>query len=295
MKVILSLFGLIFLLSSCIKNNPDPSWIQVNEWQLIVNPDAVDSAGVLSENITDAWVYVDNDLIGVFEVPFKIPVLVSGSKEIRIYPTIQNNGISATKKIYPFLEVYKITADLVQNEVLVINPTTQYDKDTKFWIEDFDGGTIEIEEGPASLVNIFTSSDPLVFDSEINGGEFGRVILDATNNIWVASTTANNFGTLVMNLPKGQECYLEIDYHTTNNVITGVLAISNSGQTVTDNPNIQINAQAEPYWKKIYIDLREVVSGSTSAEYFEFSFQAPIDEGETSGVINIDNIKAVYF
>ena len=40
---------------------------------------------------------------GIFEVPFKIPILKSGSVSIKVYPVVKNNGISATKKIYPFL------------------------------------------------------------------------------------------------------------------------------------------------------------------------------------------------
>ena len=48
-------------------------------------------------------------------------------------------------------------------------------------------------------------------------------------------------------------------------------------------------------WKKIYIELKTIVSGSTSADYFEHSFEAILGEGKTSTQINIDNIKVVYF
>jgi len=47
--------------------------------------------------------------------------------------------------------------------------------------------------------------------------------------------------------------------------------------------------------KKIYIELREVVSGSTNAEYFEISFDALLEEGISDAEINLDNIKVVYF
>ena len=296
MKTFILLFSLFFVLASCIKNNPDPSWIQVNEWQLTVNPSSQNPTGVLTENITDAWVFINNEVVGVFEVPFKIPVLVEGSSKILIYPAIQNNGISATKKIYPFLKPYEVNTNLVQNEILTIDPTTQYYDAVDFWVEDFEDATIDIVDGPSSLINLERTNDISVLDNNINEAFFGRITIDQTNNLWVGSTVANNTGSIVMNLPKGQEVYLEIDYHNTNRLLTGVLAINSLGEA-TDNPNIQLNPQSESdvHWKKIYIDLREIVSGSVSADYFEFSFQSLLDEGETSGVVNIDNIKAVYF
>jgi hypothetical protein len=48
-------------------------------------------------------------------------------------------------------------------------------------------------------------------------------------------------------------------------------------------------------WKKIYIDLKELISNSPAGTYFEQSFQALLDEGDTEGTIIIDNIKVVHF
>ena len=294
MKASIYLLSVLFLLGSCIKNNPDPSWLEVTEWDLIANPNAQYIPGVLSHNITDAWVYVDNNLIGVFEVPFKVPILLDGTHEIEIYPTVRNNGISATKKIYPFLEAYIATVDLVKNETVTLNPVTQYKASTQFWIEDFEDASFDIVDGTSTLATIVRTGDLSILNTNINGNYFGRISLDETLNKYVGSTTANNNGSLVMDLPIGREVYLEIDYHTNNNITTGILAIS-SANGIIDNPYIRINAQEVVEWKKIYIDLQETVSAYPSSDYFEFSFNAVLDDGETSGEINIDNIKAVYF
>lgn len=294
MKTSIYLLGALFLLNACVKNNPDPSWLEVTEWELVANPNAQYIPGVLTHNITDAWVYVDNNLIGVFEVPFKIPILLDGTREVEIYPTVRNNGISATKKIYPFLEAYVATVNLVKNETVTVHPVTQYKANTQFWIEDFEDTSYDIVDGNSTLATMVRTGDLSVLNTDVNGNFFGRISLDETLNKYIGSTTANNNGTLVMALPIGQEVYLEIDYHTNNNLTTGVLSIS-SASGIIDNPYIQINAQAEVEWKKIYIDLRETVTAYPNSDYFEFSFNATLDEGETSGEINIDNIKAVYF
>lgn len=289
MKTLFPFLGLLFLLGACVKNNPDPAWIEVTEWQLVANPGEQYPTGELTESFTDAWLYIDDELIGVFEVPFKVPVLKSGTSNIKIYPAVLNNGISATKKIYPFVEFYETNVELVQNQTVTINPTTQYYAFTQFWIEDFENAGFQIDDDPTSPVQIQTSDDPTIIQS-FNGNKFGRITLDATNNRWIGYTDAT------LNLPAGQEVFLEIDYHNTNRLVTGVLAIS-SVNGVIDNPNIQLNPQndSEVVWKKIYIDLREIVSNSPNTDHFEISFQALIDDGEAAGEINIDNIKIVRF
>jgi hypothetical protein len=288
MKKLLLFAGLILIFSSCVKNNPAPSWLQVNEWTLMANPELSGVEGELTHNFTDAWVYVNDELMGVFEVPFKIPVLKSGNCNIKVYPTIRNNGISATKKIYPFVDFYEINADLVQNEILTINPVTKYKAGLDFWIEDFEDPAIKFETDPVSLANMVAASDPAI----LNWGNFyGRVDLNPIDSTWYAYTDDNsNFYW-----PRGQELYLEVDYYNTNSIITGVIGISPS--EVKNNVNIQMNGQdpGSVKWKKIYIDLKEIVSNSSSAEYFKLSMQAGLDAGDADGFIILDNIKVVHF
>ena len=48
-------------------------------------------------------------------------------------------------------------------------------------------------------------------------------------------------------------------------------------------------------WKKMYIDLKELVSNSYDAAYFKQSFQAILDHGDSEGFVVLDNIKVVHF
>lgn len=285
MKQILYVFLGMMVLSSCVKNNPDPSWLEVTKWTLEVNGNSQYPTGEMTHNFTDAWVYVDDELIGVFEVPFKIPLLKSGNVNVKIYPAIRNNGISATKKMYPFVEHFEVNSTLVQNETLTLNPITRYKDAVYFWIEDFEAAAIKIQDDPNSQAHLFTGNNPEILEW---GNFYGKVDLNSSDTTWVAYTDD-------MNLPRGQEVYLEIDYHSTNDLITGVLAIAPS--STINNQNIQMNAQdpSSAVWKKIYIDLKEIVSNSDASAYFKQTFQAVLDEGDSSGEIIIDNIKVVHF
>ncbi len=279
---------LAILISGCIKNNPNPSWIQINKWSLQNNTDLSGSEGELTENISEAWVYVDDKVLGVFQVPCKIPVLTSGMCNIKIYPTIKNNGISATKKIYPFMEVFEVNQELVQNQTLVLNPVTKYKSITNFKVYDFELTNMYMENDPnTSLAQILYDNTDL---QPFNGNFYGKVNLNSTDSSWVAYTTEQ------LSFTKGKEVYLELDYYNTNTLVTGLIFV-NPDATKTNNINIQLNSQDESSvkWKKIYIDLKELIGNAPNGCNYLQSFQANLNSGKSSSEIRIDNIKLVYF
>ncbi|PWL27121.1 MAG: hypothetical protein DCO96_12345 [Fluviicola sp. XM-24bin1] len=278
------------ILAGCVRNNPDPAWLEVTEWTFESNAiGVVGDEGILTHNFTDAWVFIDNKFIGVFEVPFKIPVLVSGESEIKLYPTIRNNGISATKKIYPYADPYIISANLVQNQTLTVNPVTRYKDNTTIRLWDFDDpGNLQIEAGQNSNTTLIFDNDPMVMTS-INGSGYGHVNFTNSMNQWQATSLE------LSDVPQQQaEVYLEIDYYNTVPIVTGVIAVEPSA--VTGNVNVQINSQdeAEIEWKKIYLDLKTIVSGYPNAYAYRLSFDAILPDSLQTGYINIDNMKLVH-
>ena len=295
MKTFLIFLASLAILTSCVKNNPDAVWLKVNEWGLVTNVPG-NTEGVLTQNISDAWVYVDDKLIGVFEVPFKIPLLVSGeNRKITLYPTIRNNGISATKRIYPFLVPYEIATDLIQNDTITLNPVTNYYVETQFHIIDFESGPNDgIIESGNSVASLVQTNDPLVLVETINQATFGRVTLNSSFPNWIART---DFSPVTPFPQSGAEVYLELDYHTTLDVLTGVASEKNG--EVVENPNVQFNRQdpdnVAVTWKKIYIDMQTIISGSPSGSDFQVTFESLLPEGIDDGEINIDNIKVVHF
>jgi len=286
MKRLLFFLSFTFILSSCIKNNPDPVWLEVHEWTLESNSELSTLEGELTHNFTEAWVFVDDKIVGVFEVPFRIPIIKTGNANIKLYPAIKNNGISATKKIYPFVVPYEINAVFVDNGEVIIDPVTHYKSNCLFDIYDFESSITGFDDDPNSLVTMAIASDPLI----AKWGNYGQISLTSTDSMYVGYT--HNY----KNYYQGQEVYLEMDYYNTNALITGVLATSSSAGTV-NNQNIQLNPQdpSSVKWKKIYIDLKEIISNSPSGAQFRQSFQALLDSGDSNGEIIFDNIKIVHF
>ena len=52
-----------------------PAYLQIDSFVLADNPNA--DEGSLNHNIVDAWVFIDDEMIGVFELPATIPIRVA--------------------------------------------------------------------------------------------------------------------------------------------------------------------------------------------------------------------------
>ena len=285
-RFIVSIFALFFILNSCVKNNPDPSWLEVNDWVLESNISLSGEEGELTQNISNAKVLVNNDLIGIFEPPFRIPLILDGPATVRLEPVVINNGISATKKVYPFLDFYQEETVLLQNETVTISPITRYKSNVNFWIEDFEDINISIENDPnTSVANLQLSNENL---NDFNGNYYGKIILNDTDSTWVAYTTDQ------LSIPKGVPSFLEIDYYNINDLYQGIISLSPSGQQ--NNVNIRMNAQnpESVTWKKIYIELNELITASPNESTFLQSFVANLDEELSTRFIHIDNIKVLW-
>ena len=285
MRVLLYLV-LVGLLSACIKNNPNPSWIKVNPFVLVANPSLSGSEGQLSQDIRDVWLYIDDQMIGCFQTPFKIPILKDGNVNIKIYPAVRNNGIASDKKIYPFMNVYEINSKLVKDQTLTVNPFTNYVDNLNFWIEDFEDASIKIQDDPnTSMASLFVSSDNL---TPFNGFNYGKVVLTETDSVWVANTTEQ------LSIPKNKPCFIEVDYFNTNTFVQGFLALSLNGNFYQDNAGFNEQTFNAVKWKKMYIELTELIGNSINGSNFVQTFKAKLDSLQTETFICIDNIKIVY-
>lgn len=277
------------LLSACVKNNSDPAWLEVTEWTLEANPALNGEEGQLTHKLTDAWVYVNEQLIGVFEVPFKIPILTEGLANIRLYPTIRVNGVAATKMRNEHLVAFDATGTFIKNETLTIAPKTHYKDDVNFWIEDFEDINVRLTDDPnTSSASLTLANDTLKW---FNGNYYGKVVLNTQDSIWVAYTNQDQ----QLSIPKNKQAMLEIDY--CNSVpFTNYLLFVNSNGT-NENPMVTMNPSplTALRWKKMYILLSEVITAGPNNTNYVQAFRAFYDPAVANNFLLIDNIKVVYF
>jgi hypothetical protein len=280
----LSLF-ILLLFTGCEKlDNPEtiPSYITIEKISLVDNPDITE--GTLSNKIVDAWVYVDDQLIGAFEMPCTIPVLAHGMHKIDVKAGVYLNGVVSTRVNYPFYATYSVERELVQDSIIRLNPVVWYEKDCVIpWLENFEIGGVTIESSPISDTAIFKTNDP----SDVFEGNYsGKVVLTADHPYFL-NYTIDEFV-----LPQaGSNVFLEINYKTSVNLLIGVYANAPTEVKALEVAGVFPTEE----WKKVYINLTTVVSRESSATTFKLFFSAQLPDGQNEATVLLDNIKLIHY
>jgi hypothetical protein len=219
-----------------------PSYVRINSISLQINNAVIE--GTSSSKISDAWVYVDGQLIGAFEMPVSIPILAEGTHDILVLAGIKQNGSSALRAIYPEYKGWSSTITLTRGQVLTVSPVVQYYANTNFmWMCDFDqsGSNLDDAYGPwPSRMQIITGAGAFEQSS-------GYVTLNAdTNEFYAQSSLAYSFNG-------AYDVYLEMNYACNQGFAVGLY------NTVTGDyiPWCEVNASTS--WNKIYIRLNDAI------------------------------------
>ena len=287
------LFVLIFsviLNSGCYKFEGDqtiPAYIRIDT---ILVDSYYPKEGSNSSNITDVWVYVNDNIIGIFELPAVLPVLAQGKQKLDIRPGIKINGISSTSIPYPFYQpiVYEDFNFVPDSTIFVENPTTTYYSNLVYpWMEDFEGSSISFEENPASdtvIQQTEPKNNPEAFLSE-HSQYSGVISLTEERSVFSAAT----YGAFAMP-QQGSPVALELDFKTNNYVNVGLLIRESSGYVKT--PLLILNHAED--WTKIYINLGPNLSLHPQASEFRVYFEAGLDKDRSSSTIYLDNLKVIH-
>jgi len=270
---------------SCNLINPEeqiPSYIRIDSISLSIQD--YSEYGSSSNKITDAWVYIDDQLIGAFELPAKFPVLWEGTHTVTVKAGIKVNGIAATRAIYPFYQPYVISMNLIKDSIITLNPTVTYFPSTVKWNEDFEVG-ISLVKTSFSDTTIGTTlaGDPEAFDEGISG----VVHLDAARDFFQC-TTINYY-----ELPRADNpVFLEMNYKTNEKIMVGLYANS-----TTQSERLEIlNINSSNTWNKIYINLNNAINRTTiNPDNFYVFFEVQKSSDVSSSKILFDNIKLVHF
>jgi hypothetical protein len=288
------LFPVLFtllLLSSCDKFDGDqviPSYISIDT--VFVTTDYPDE-GTDNHRVVDAWLYVDDQLIGGFELPATVPVLTEGMSKVEIRPGIILNGISSTRAPYPNFEPAVIQdVVLVPDSVITIPPIeTVYQQNVEFvWMEDFEDASLALK--PASQSDTIVgrtdpAGNPVAFLDE-NSDYSGMVTIDRDRPyMLLQSDDGNNAG---FDLRQGNFIFLEVHFKSETNLIVGML-ITEQSQTIKQRPYIGLNATDE--WRKVYLNFTPLVNEETGAISFKVYFEAYHSGDQSSSKIYFDNIK----
>lgn len=269
---------------------PEPSWIRIDSFRLVDNPSVEE--GHLSHDISDAWVFVDDELVGIFELPAEIPILEEGTHNLLIGPGIKVSTVSTMRDNYLFYKGYTERVDLIPREKLPITPVTSYrDEGNNYTyrvVEDFEDGFIDLSANVNTDAEIKRTTDPSQVEYGLGAGIIP--ITDTTKAAWIR--TSEDFV-----LPQlGKVIYLEVDYYTQYDLVIGVHL--NRGALSDQNTNyltLRASESEEVEWKKAYVALTDVISSAQNLESCYIYFLPDIQtSSREEGIVLLDNIKLLY-
>lgn len=278
--IILAIIGSSFF--SCSKEDYEaqiPSYIAINSITLTTD---YATQGSSSSNIVDAWVYVNDDLVGVYELPAKFPVLKEGNVTLKIFGGIKDNGITATRAQYVLYDPHVQKVNLVKDETIEIDAIVTYNDAVQFtWLEDFENSEMSFVKHQNSDTIVFKQSTVLK-EGQFSGGiklEPGMDFFEATSIPFA-------------DIFSGRQVYLELDFKTNEQVSVGIY----KGTDQYLHP-YGLNVASE--WRKIYIKLATTINEtSNSGELKVFFGMADLSDSpfiSASPEVYIDNLKLVHY
>lgn len=300
--------ALLLVSASCKKfkgSQTVPAYIRIDT--ITVDCDYY-SYGANTSNITDAWVYVDDQILGCFELPATFPVLERGMQKVTVYGGICMDGIGASRGPYPFYEpqVYE-GVNLVEDSIIRLNPVLDYypigEGVMVGWMEDFETGNGLIPT-PQSDTGIFRVSGIEAWRSD-NSFYSGKVVLPPDS---LDFTVASDALTCHTDLLGEKPLFLEMDYKTNDTIFVGI--IYSESNSVVQWPMLKVlptdtEHEVPRKWKKIYINLGKLMHMHENASYFKAYFTSDLSVDPNLGQPDyvhphkwryyyFDNLKVLY-
>ncbi len=285
--ILFFLFAVLLIYNSCEIIDPSekiPSYIQIDT----IDINTYSGQGTASHNIVDAWVYINDQLIGVYELPAKIPILEEGNNKLSIRAGIKVNGIASTRAVYPFYEIIKQDINLVSDSIIILqNLSTKYYDSNEFpWVigngqEDFEQQGVSIETATNSDTNMVATSDE-VFE----GNQSGVIsLIDSLDSY---------LGTSIVSFsPPGasESVFLELNYKSDIAFQVGVYVNAFSGSLIKKNILIVNKSDG---WNKIYINLGQTLRREIGLSGYKVFIEVLKPSDITSSNTYFDNIKLVH-
>jgi hypothetical protein len=265
-----------------------PAYIQVDS--LTFHTD-YSSEGTDNHKLVDVWVYVNDQVIGGFELPAKFPVLQQGECKVEMRAGIKLNGISDTRAPYPCLKSYIRTGmQLTPDSVIRINPTFSYMDNVEFvWREDFEDESLAIKEGNGADTGIYRTEPANAPGALLDDYSkySGIVTLDDDRNDMELVTDNGDGEGFVFN--RGDFIFMEVNCKATTPILIGMYIHRSSIGGVEDRPFLMLNSSTD--WNKVYVNFTPIVSEYNDAIDFKVYFMAQKAANVSPQTVLLDNLK----
>ncbi len=267
---------------SCVKEEAvQPTFIQIPE--VMVSPKG--GQGTADHDISEIWVYVDNELLGAFSVGNSFPVISEKPFSLDLFAGIRENGQALDPRIYPFYQSLQVPLQPTPDETQTVRPVFPYHSATLFKLmEDFEQGHSlddDLDGDPETLLEI-TDQRPIE-------GKSARGTLTQEHPVLEVATSE-----IINDLPTtGESAFLELQYRSDVPVQVG---LRGHGTGITPASFYKLVLFPTEESRKIYINIAPDLQASQLQGYqVIFLATFDVDLKLSDQLIYFDNIKLLHF
>lgn len=266
-KLVLS-FCFISTIIGCSKtSNEIPSYLRVSK-----STASSSSLGIPNSNIYGLDISIENDARGTWQVPFLMPILKEGTKNLVIKPIVKQNNLSTLFEAYP---LYKL-------KILPLNLVRGLEIDTPINFEYEDSVKVIMSED-LEIKNNFSSS------SQSNIAANGSFSLNIKADVSTSDSSTVAYFNKPISMSQTKLVYLEFDYYMTEGAFTPVLTYedANSKRIIVFSQNFLLPTKS---WTHVYWNLTQGVRENGQSQYTP-CFILTVRRDKSNAEVFIDNIK----
>ncbi|MEM8584704.1 MAG: hypothetical protein AAGF87_10560 [Bacteroidota bacterium] len=282
-RIAFVLFGLPLVgFFSCNPEEQEPAYVTFEGFNLTT----IAREGSNSSAIETVWVFANNVYLGTYNMPARIPMLLSGPTTLRFEPGVKENGVSARPNIYPFYETVTREVELIPGETVAIGrQNIGYKSEVIFgFIENFEPNEQRIYN------TVVVGEDPIGFATNdvFEGDGSGRISLNDSNAL--VEILADPIFEMLFDRSEETRLWLEMDFKSEAQGLIGISGNDEDGQFFSSY-NQGFLERGE--WTKIYFNLSEAYFNART-QFFQTGIRAFLPEGVSQADVYFDNIKLVY-
>lgn len=273
------------------RDNGIPSRIAIDSIHLDIDP----ANGNRIHQISGVQVFANQELLGNFQLPCKIPIDKLGKVQIDIYPLVFINGSSSNLTLFTPLDGYRDTLNLVAGQTMSVQPTFKHRTSAVIkWTEDFEDNNstlvpISPSPFPGDTVGIVTR--PFDLDNQFAGTSkvyrFCFEDIDSAKYFDVGSFL--EYSDLPTN---GSGVFFEFDIKTDLPV---QLALRRKNPTTNDLVPYMVINPTQGKWKRFYVNLVYELANQPANTSIRIFFDVNKPANSVAGrEILFDNLRLSY-
>ena len=239
--------------------------------------------GASTHNITEAYLYINDEFLGAYTPGRSYPVLNTGNTKITIFFGIRMNNLDEMPNIYNIYGRYEVMMNFEPGRTDTIRPDARYASAANFvYVEDFEGPhiyTTDLDDDPLTSLQL-TPGGPA------EGNQCGVLTVTETNPVTQVGTEQQYLISTI-----GNPVFMEIDYKGNTDLYIGLIGYDNVSIPL---PFLKIQLFPRSDWRKVYIELTEEII-QLRKQNFRFTLLAVYNPtlNIAEQQVFVDNIKLI--